>query len=1078
MHEAASVTHDARRGRGRVRVAVLGPIVAQAADGRAIEVTGATARALLASLALGGGSGRGVDALTDAIWGDEPPKNPRAALQTIVSRVRSVLGADVVRSTPGGYALGDVDTDLAEAERLIASAGDVLARGDDPLPLLDEATAVWSGEPGADVQPAPVAEELRDAAASLRARLDDRRVQGLRATGRHGEAARLLGALADAHPYDESVHEQLMRALADAGRTGEALEAFARLRARLREDLGSDPGQALTGLNAALLKAQSTALRPRVRIGVRAAPNELYGRAGDLAAVGSLLQRARVTTLLGTGGLGKTRLAQAVAAGSDVPAVVVVPLAGVRADDDVAPAVATALGISEASPGGSLADMRMRPDLRARMAGLLGEQATLLVLDNCEQVIDGVAAWVADMLAAVPSLRVLTTSRAPLAIAGEAVYPLAPLAAQGADSPAVLLFLERARAVRPAASLRPEVVTRLCSHLDGLPLAIELAAARVRTMTPEQIEQRLQDRFALLTSGDRAAPERHRTLEAVIGWSWDLLDAAAQRAMATLSVLPAGFSAETASAVLGADVDDVLDRLVSQSLLLVVEEPSTVRFRMLETIREYALVRLADEPDGVDDAWDAVTVWARGFADSHLGHAFERASHADVRAEHDNLIAALRRAIDRGDHPTAVEVFALLGLSWMVRGALTEMTSFVGTALDAAGQVREGDVTADALAVVLLVGAFMAQFGPQFGGDLRAARFIARLRLLRRHRPQMTPVVGALAEALTATVSTWTNGDVEPVLDVLDTLREAPEPATRLVGESLLSQLAENDGRIDRALEAALRIEGLAAQTGAEWFAAMAAATVAQLASQSGQAHLALEWIDRADAGYGSFGAVDQQRQLTWLRAMNVMTVGEPALARTIFAEMAGTSERDEDGQESAAIGVYGLAEIARGQGDRQTAAAQFERALAKFGSARLRGSPWFLIAMGGALSAMVFDGLTTAENRAQWARRLRGRTLAMVRMRRGATDRPVLGTVLAAWSSWAMHDAGLVERGVEALVLGELLGARQDLPSMRHGEHDARATALVGVQRIAAARAAASTLDRRALLTQALAVLGDPVTR
>src|SRR5690606_31522218 len=213
----------------------------------------------------------------------------------------------------------------------------------------------------------------------------------------------------------------------------------------------------------------------------------------------------------------------------------------------------------------------VQPDLRSRVVALLSERPTLLVLDNCEQIITGAADWITDMLAAVPTLRILTTSRAPIAVAGEAVHPVTALSTvtgPGAEhGPAVQLFLDRARAVRPDAVLNEPAVIRLCERLDGLPLAIELAAARVRTMSAEQIEERLDDRFALLRGGDRSAPDRHRTLEAVIEWSWELLDPEARGALTTLSLLPAGFSAATAVAVLGtAQVDDLLDRLVEQSL--------------------------------------------------------------------------------------------------------------------------------------------------------------------------------------------------------------------------------------------------------------------------------------------------------------------------------------------------------------------------------------------------------------------------------------------------------------------------------------------------------------------------------
>ncbi|OZB83128.1 MAG: hypothetical protein B7X41_15645, partial [Microbacterium sp. 14-71-5] len=360
---------------------------------------------------------------------------------------------------------------------------------------------------------------------------------------------------------DEAAHAALMTALAEDGRAPEALGVFARLRRTLAESLGSSPSPALVELNARLLRGQDDG--PRVRIGVLAAPNELIGRDDALLAARSLLRAARLVTIMGAGGLGKTRLAQALAAESSAPAVVVVPLAGVRADAGVPLAIAAALGISETVPGGRLSEQRPRPELGARIVAALSDRTTLLVLDNCEQVIEGVARWTADLLAAVPSLRILTTSRTPLAIAAERVLPLEPLEIEATqEAPAVRLFVERAHAARPGATLDLEVVARLCARLDGLPLAIELAAARVRTMTPEQIEKRLENRFALLTSGDRAAPERHRTLEAVIEWSWDLLSPDARQALALLSVLPGGFSAEAADAVLSAASDDVLEGLV------------------------------------------------------------------------------------------------------------------------------------------------------------------------------------------------------------------------------------------------------------------------------------------------------------------------------------------------------------------------------------------------------------------------------------------------------------------------------------------------------------------------------------
>ena len=231
-------------------------------------------------------------------------------------------------------------------------------------------------------------------------------------------------------------------------------------------------------------------------------------------------------TVLGAGGLGKTRLAQEVAGRATVPLVVVVELASVRTDDDVVLALASTLGVREASSNRRIAEGAL--DVRDRILARLEEGPALLVLDNCEHVIDGAARWAADLLASLPSLRIVATSRSPLTIGAEQVFPLEPLASDAAG-PAVELFVERATAARPGVDLPLEVIARLCTRLDGLPLAIELAAARVRSMTVEQIESRLENRFALLAGGDRTAPERQRTLRAVIDWSWALLSADERR---------------------------------------------------------------------------------------------------------------------------------------------------------------------------------------------------------------------------------------------------------------------------------------------------------------------------------------------------------------------------------------------------------------------------------------------------------------------------------------------------------------------------------------------------------------------
>jgi predicted ATPase len=416
-----------------------------------------------------------------------------------------------------------------------------------------------------------------------------------------------------------------MRALAADGRTNQALEVYARYTRTLRDRLGSDPTPALSAYHADLLRegeatASAAPATPApaaptraLRIGVRRPLNPLRGREPDLRRTRERLAEGRLVTLQGPGGIGKTRLSLEIAnqtadAGGSVA---VVELGGVRADDDVARAFTATLGAGEPTALTSSAPSPASPllDDVGRIAALLDSAPTLLVVDNCEQVADGAARLLASLLAQSSTLRVLATSRAPLGIAGERIVLLDPLAArdgEGAPGPGALLFMERARAARPDAALDPEAAARLCERLDGLPLAIELAAARVRSMSVTEIEERLADRFALLVSTDRTAPDRHRTLQAVLEWSWDLLTDSQRILGRRAALLPDGFTIEAATSLSSGGIatpasthdprvlDDV-EGLASQSLLRVEEQPIGLptRFRMAATVREFGLQRLA-----------------------------------------------------------------------------------------------------------------------------------------------------------------------------------------------------------------------------------------------------------------------------------------------------------------------------------------------------------------------------------------------------------------------------------------------------------------------------------------------------
>lgn len=1052
------------------RVAVLGPVTVAAADGIPLDIPGATSRALLASLTLGAGASRSIDAIAADVWGDDLPANPRGAVQTLVSRLRSLAGADIIRSDAIGYALGvAVDSDLAIAREADATASR-LPEGDAArLPLLDHALSLWRGEAGADLAHSPVALDLAAAVSALHDRLRTARSLSLVVSGRAAEAVPALTALAEAQPYDEDAHTRLMTALVESGREQEALAVFARLRTRLRDDLGSSPGDAASALNARILRGEKTTAPARVRIGLRAAPNELIGRDDDVDRIGALLATSRLVTILGPGGLGKTRLAQAVAAASDAPVVAVVPLASIRADADLEPAIGAALGISESSAGARLSDARAQPDLRARIVALLGERPTLLVLDNLEQIIDAAASWAADLLAAVPTLRIVATSRTPVAIAAEAVYPLTALSAGEGAGPAVRLFLERARAVRPDAALDVETVARLCDRLDGLPLAIELAAARVRTMTAEQIESRLENRFALLTSGDRAAPERHRTLQAVIEWSWDLLDDDARNALTRLSLLPAGFSAASASAVLGGrDVDDLLDRLVAQSLLAATDAATGVRFRMLETVREFGLARLAAS-GAEDEAWDAVLTWAGGYSRMPGAALFgdcapvRPGALAELNAENDNLVAALRYAAELGRSADVVRIFSALMSAWIVRGSFTEFFGFTSIVTAALDGLDQDEVSDDLLVSVLLPCALMALIGD----DPRGLGAFSRLRRIAR-----TPGV-ALSPALAALLSVTVHvARPERMTAAMAALREAPEPAARVVGEFLTSQTAENTGDAVTAAASAQRAWVLAAEIDDPWIGTLAASAAAQVAGQSGHYADSLVWLDRALRSAEGFDVSEEQVQQDWTRGVALLGLGRLDEAERVFEDVTRTGELTQQGVEYASLGWFGLAEVARARRDLARAIAGYERSLAGFPSGDQRATPWYLMLLATLVTASVADDLLPAADLARWATRLRTRTLALHRMNPTYVDRPVIGTALAGWSSWALTAPAERDRGLRGLALAEELGARQDLPSLSLGSLFAQAREAVGADAVEAARAAASALPSEQLVEEALRVL------
>ncbi|MEU0412590.1 BTAD domain-containing putative transcriptional regulator [Streptomyces griseorubiginosus] len=679
-----------------MRYRILGTTQALRSDGTTVPVGGARLRALLTVLALRPGRTVPVTVLVDEVWDGEPPADATAAVQALVGRLRRAVGAEAVASVDGGYRLAAApdDIDLHRFERLAGDGTRALADGDPAkaAAVLDDALALWRG---------PALADLPDRTADA-ARAEARRLDALRA--RHAAALALghadqslpeLTALCDTHPLDEPLQALRLRALRDTGRTAEALAAYEAVRQLLADRLGADPGPELRALHGELLRPEPpsaaathtpaalpqrpAAEPPSPPLGnLRARLTSFVGREADIEAIRGDLASARLVTLLGPGGAGKTRLSQE--AGETVgeaarDGVWLAELAPVDDPDAVAEAVLTAVGARETVLYGAGAEaMRAAGSERHddpvdRLAEHCGRRRMVLILDNCEHVVDAAARLTETLLERCPGLTVLATSREPLGVPGELLRPVEPLP----EPVALRLLADRGAAARPGFRVDedPEACAEICRRLDGLPLGIELAAARLRMLTPRQIADRLDDRFRLLTSGSRTVLPRQQTLRAVVDWSWDLLDEEERDVLRRLSVFAGGCDLAAAEAVCGPGALEALGSLVDKSL--VVAAPSGeggMRYRLLETVAEYAGERL-DETDGIRaDAERAHLTYYRELArttDPLLRGPRQLDAIGRLEREYENLRTALRRAVAARDEQEGLCLVLSLAWYWQMR---------------------------------------------------------------------------------------------------------------------------------------------------------------------------------------------------------------------------------------------------------------------------------------------------------------------------------------------------------------------------------------------------------------------------
>ncbi|MEV4658704.1 BTAD domain-containing putative transcriptional regulator [Micromonospora sp. NPDC049301] len=895
-----------------MQITILGPL---AVDGRPVrgERLAAVVRALVDA------RGRAVSTalLVDAVWDGTPPDDATGAVQALVSRVRR-LGL-LVTAVPGGYRLPaeEISVDALDARALVERGRAVLRTGDVPSArdFADQARALFP-----EVPELVTAEETRLFAdvAALRAQA------ALAGAGPFDEAD--LRRLVARTPPDEPSAALLVRVLAAQGRDADALEVVERLRADLADRYGTDPSPVITQVHLALLRGELTTPavvappRPPAGIALPAAWRRpltaLVGRERDVETVGRALAETPLVTIVATGGAGKTRLAAEVArrATASGRPVRVIELAGLRSPDEVLPTVLAALGGADtAATGGNLGLERRVLSPEERLRAVAPDLDGLVVLDNCEHVLDAVATVVADLIAvASPEVAVLATSRAPLGLAGELVHRLTALP----DADALGLVEARARAGGAVPTWDTARALALCHRLDNLPLALELAAARLRHMPIDDVLAGLTDRFALLDDALRGLPERHASLWAMVDWSRELLAPDDRELLQRIAVIPGPFTADLAAAVARTpDVRRGLATLVEQSLLTLVEGDDPPRYRMLETVREYGEARL-DTAGGRDAAMAGLVGWAREKA-AALAARFvgpgQVEAFAQCVAEQDNLVAGLRWAHRHDDEPAAIDVATALLHVWTVRGLHLEVVGWARGLLHvedpdkrrrsailrgrAAGQPLPD---ADRLAWTCLVIGVNAGIG----GELRLAALARRaLRTVLAERPdEVSPRLTALASALPG----FDASDPEESMKAAGEMIAHPDPYVQGLGLFARAAVRENGGMPEASIADAEQAYRRFEVAGDHWGMAMAAGGAGQFFSLRGDARSA-EWLARSVRHMDLIGAAQDARSIRVLLDVQLALTGDAEAERRL-GETAAPGQAEEVDTAQARLGLAHLA--------------------------------------------------------------------------------------------------------------------------------------------------------------------------
>ncbi|MEV0620447.1 BTAD domain-containing putative transcriptional regulator [Nonomuraea sp. NPDC050404] len=1044
---------------------VLGPVTVWSAEGEPIAVGGPRPRALLAMLLLDAGRLVSVERLIDGQYGDRPPAGAANAVQAQVSRLRRHLPAELIEFHGAGYRLA-VDRECVDVHRFerLCTEGRALHLAGwwaQAAAVFREALALWRGPALADLAGVPFAgpQAQRLEESRLAATEDLYEIESILPDAAP-EAG--LRALVSTHPLRERARGLLMRELRSAGRPAQALAVYEEGRRLLADELGADPSPELATLHLEILRGE------QARPGPPAPLTSFVGRQEELARLAATLRTARLVTVVGPGGTGKTRLAIESEAGTraggraeacfvdlslvDTPGtghpedtqtegrmpgervpggqVAGGQVAGGQvAGGQVARAVLGVLGVREAA-------LRLYtdrgPDPADRLVAALADQELLLILDNCEHVVAEAATLARRLLASCPGLTILATSREPLGITGEHLVPLGPLPTPPPDAPyapgypAVRLFADRAAAVKQGFSITPgnlEAVLRICAALDGLPLAIELAAARVRTFGVAEIADRLTEhgRFRLLSRGDRTAAARHQTLHAVVEWSWDLLGAEEQALARRFSVFAGGATLAAVERVCGTDSADQLAGLVDKSLVEIDGE----RYQMLDTIRLFCLARLAEagEEERLRQAHAAWSLELAQRAHDHLYQADQLEWLARLSADDANLRAALRWSV-RHDRPIAWRLVGTLAMYWWLSGRRGQAVQHAVELLDAAGSEPPAGLEEEYVLAVL-------HAVPEAGSPHFARARQAMVSLDRPMRYQFGValwgmIMGPPEDAATAARAGVVLGG---------------RPWSRALGRLSFALLSLFNGSV---AEAEREMEGVLADFGAvgeRWGRSQALDWLALIASWRGDWARAMKLWKEALGLLEELGALDELADVLGRRADAHWRAGNAVAARA-DCEQAGELERRLGRPEPLTSARLQLGEIARAEGDLAGAAQRLDAALS--GSA----TPAFTSEGTRSRVYTALGRLAEANGDATGAARLHAEALTAALASPLATDLACVAEGLAGLALFeAAAERAAVLLGVAVALRGMAVAGDRDVAATATG-----ATRVLGPEAFAAA--------------------------